>query len=357
MIKKWIFLLLFFPLLLDGETLRVVSWSGSYVKSQILGIIRPFEEETGINVEVLQYSGGIEEIRSQVRSYNVKWDVVDFELFDALRACEEGLLETLDLDALPPGADGTPAREDFISGALMECGVGNVVGSTIVAYDKSRLSSLPEKLEDFFNVRKFPGPRGLRRTPKVNLEWALIADGVPPERVYDVLDTPEGVDRAFRVLDTLKPYILWWRTGEEAMRMLETEEVVMTSVYNGRVHAAVQRGLPFEILWDHQVWFLDVWGIVKHTENLEAARQFVRYATSTERLASQIQYIPYGPARKSSMEAIPPEIRNLLPTSEPNFETALEGNAEWWAENLEPLTRRFEDWAERSVLVPRQLRR
>jgi len=79
------------------EPLRVVTWSGSYVKSQILGFIRPFEKETGIDVEVLQYSGGIDEIRSQVRSFNIKWDVVDFELFDAIAACNEGLLEPVDL--------------------------------------------------------------------------------------------------------------------------------------------------------------------------------------------------------------------------------------------------------------------
>jgi len=343
--------------LAHGETLRVVSWSGNYVKSQILGFIRPFEEATGIDVEVLQYTGGIEEIRSQVRSYNVKWDVVDFELFDAIRACEEGLLEPFDPSTLPPAPDGTPAREDFIPGSLMDCGVGNVVGSTIVAYNREQFKEPPSRLEDFFDIRRYPGPRGMRRTPKVNLEWALIADGVAPGDVYAVLDTPEGIDRAFEALDTIKPYIVWWRTGEEAMRMLETGEVLMTSVYNGRVHGGVERGLPLEIIWDHQVWFIDVWGIVKHTENLEIARQFVRFATSSESLARQVRYIPYGPARKSSMESVTPEIRRLLPTEEENFETALEGDAEWWAENLDRLTRRFEQWADRPIMVPQRLRR
>ena len=68
-----------------AQDLTVVSWGGAYTKSQILGYIRPFQEETGLDLNVVDYDGGLEAIRSQVRSYNVKWDVVDLELADALR--------------------------------------------------------------------------------------------------------------------------------------------------------------------------------------------------------------------------------------------------------------------------------
>lgn len=341
----------------ESRTLRVASWSGSYVKSQILGFIRPFEEATGVDVEVVQYTGGIDEVRSQVRSYNVRWDVVDFELFDAIRACEEGLLESIDPSTLTPAPDGTPATDDFIPGSLTDCGVGNVIGSTVVTFDRARFTDQPTRLEDFFDMRRFPGRRGMRRSPMVNLEWALIADGVDPGDVYRELATNTGRDRAFRMLDRIKPSIVWWQTGEEAIRRIETGEVVMTSIYNGRVFDAVERGAPLKIIWDHQVWFLDVWGIVKHTENLDVARQFVRFATSAESMANQMRYIPYGPARRSAMEQIPPEMRQRLPTAEANFRTALEGDAAWWARNLEELTRRFEAWADRPVLVPKRLRR
>lgn len=342
---------------LAAESLVVVSWGGSYVRSQILGFIRPFEKATGVDVEIIDYHGGIDEIRSQVRSLNVKWDVVDLEMFDAIRACREGLLEPRIPGALPAAPDQTPAEEDFIPGSLMECGVGNVVGSTIFAYNTERMKKAPTRLEDFFDIRNFPGRRGLRRTPKVNLEWALLSDGVAPSLVYETLDTKAGVDRAFRILEGIKPNIVWWRTGEEAVRLLETDEVVMTSAYNGRIHNAVQRGEPFAIVWDMQVWFIDVWGIVRNTENLETARKFVQFATSTESLANQARYIPYGPVRKSSMKLLPENIRSSLPTSRANFHNALECDNEWWAKNLERLGRRFEDWIDRPVMVPQRLPR
>lgn len=338
---------------LAADRLTVVSWGGAYVKSQMLGFILPWEEASGARVDVLEYTGGIEEIRSQVRSWNVRWDVVDLELFDAMRACREGLLEPFDHDTLPPAPDGTPAREDFIEGSLLRCGIGNVVASTVVAYDPARVARAPETIADFFDVQRFPGRRGLRRSPKVNLEWALIADGVPRDEVYAVLDTEAGVDRAFAVLTRIKPWVDWWRSGEEAMRLLETGRVAMTSVFNGRVFDANQRGESFEILWDHQVWFLDVWGIPRNGRRTEAAMDFVRHATSTESLARQMQHIPYGPVRRSALELIEPEMRSQLPTAEENMATALEGDAVWWADNLDRLSERFERWLERPVMVPR----
>lgn len=337
------------------ETLRVVSWSGTYVKSQILGFIRPFEEATGVNVEVIQYSGGIREIRSQVRSYNVKWDVVDLELFDAIRACREGLLVELDPASLPPAPDGTPASEDFLSESLRACGVGSVLWSTVVAYDQSRFEKNPRTIKDFFDVKNFPGPRALRHTPKTNLEWALIADGVPRDRVYDVLETDEGLNRAFKMLNRIKPVTIWWETVDDAIRWLENGKVAMASIYSGHVPDVVERGTPLNILWDNQILYLDVWGIPKNGKNIELAKKFVQFATSPQSLANQTQYIPYGPARRSSMELIPEERHAQLPTAQKNIEKAFESDPQWWAENLETIRERFERWLGRPIMVPRKL--
>ncbi|NBC23753.1 MAG: extracellular solute-binding protein [Gammaproteobacteria bacterium] len=335
--------------------LTVVSWDGAYVKSQVLGFIRPFERATGRPVEVVHYDGGIDEIRNQVRAWNVRWDVVDLELFDAIRACDEGLLVQIDAATLPPAPDGTPATEDFVPGSLGRCGVGNIVAATVVAYDAGRHEGRPGSLEDFFDVKRFPGRRGMRRSPKVNLEWALLADGVAPDRLYAVLDTEAGVDRAFDVLTRLKPHIEWWTSGVEAVQFLESGEVAMSSVYSGRVYDAVQRGTSLEILWDHQVWFYDVWGIPRNGPNEAAALEFVRFATSTRSQANQMRYIPYGPVRRSALPLIEPRIREMLPTAPANMGTAIEGDAEWWSKNLTRMTRRFERWLDQPVMVPRDL--
>ena len=333
--------------------LTVVSWGGAYTRSQIRGFVRRFEREHGIDVEMIDYTGGIEEIRSQVRAWNVKWDVVDFELFDAVRACNEDLLVEIDPSSLPPAPDGTAAARDFLGGSLLPCAVGNVAWATVVAFDPEAVERAPKSLEDFFDIKRFPGHRGLRRTPKTNLEWALIADGVKPERVYSVLDTEKGVDRAFRVLDRIKPAIRWWAHGEEAVRLLETGQVTMTSAYNGRIDTANADGASYEILWDNHVRFRDAWGIPKNGENIEAALAFVRFASSTESLADQAKFINYGPLRRSSLEDLPEDLLARLPTSESNLPRGFDTNSAWWSEHIQELQVRFEHWIERPFQVPR----
>ena len=239
----------------QAADLTVVSWGGAYTKSQVEAYHKPFIAKTGTNIRSEDYNGGIAEIKAQVEAGNVTWDIVDVELSDAIRACDEGLLETIDHSTLPAGADGTPATSDFLEGTLYDCAVANIVWSTIFAYDKSKMADGPKTMGDFFNLQKFPGKRGLRKGAKVNLEFALIADGVAASDVYDVLSTPAGVDRAFAKLDTIKSEVVWWEAGAQPPQMLADGEVAITTAYNGRIFNAVAgEGKPFEIVWDGQIW-------------------------------------------------------------------------------------------------------
>lgn len=338
--------------------LTFVSWGGAYTRSQMLAFVRPWEARTGRRVNVLNYDGGLAEIRKQVDELNVKWDVVDLEPTDAIRGCREGLLEKIDPSQLSPPPGGGSVRDDFIAGSLLPCAVGTVIWSTVIAYNTEafRHEPPPRTLADFFNTRKYPGRRGLRLTPKVNLEWALMADGVAPDHVYRVLGTPQGLDRAFRVLDKLKPNIVWWRAGADPARLLESGKVVMSSAYNGRIYAAVRRRHdPFRIIWDHQVWNLDLLGIVSGCRYPKAALDFVRYATATRRLARQATYIPYGPVRRSSQAFTEPDMRRHLPTTPAHFGNALHIDAAWWAVHYKAIDARFKAWLARPVRVPRAL--
>jgi putative spermidine/putrescine transport system substrate-binding protein len=328
------------------KDLTVVSWGGAYTRSQMLAYVKPFRLRSGEWVSMETYNGGLDEIREQIETENVVWDVVDFELSDLLRGCSEGLLEKIDLGRLPAAVNGTPAAEDFIPGALTECGVGQMVWATVVAYDGSGFDDeAPGTLADFFDVAKFPGKRGLRRDPRVNMEWALMADGVAADEVYAALETEEGQARAFDVLDRIRNGIVWWTTGSEPVELLDSGTVTMTSVWNGRMYRPiVEEGRDFAIIWDGQLWDIDSWGIPKGATNLEKAMRFIAFATSSGRLAEQTKYIPYGPARVSAMTLVDEATKAMLPTAEENMATALQMNADWWATHHEALSAEFEAW-------------
>ncbi|MBK0401288.1 polyamine ABC transporter substrate-binding protein [Limibaculum sp. M0105] len=332
--------------------ITVVSWGGAYSKSQVEAYHKPFIAKTGVQIISEDYNGGLAEVKAQVEAGNVTWDIVDVELSDAVRGCDEGLLEPIDKSILTAAPDGTPAEDDFIEGTLTECAVATIVWSTIYAYDKSKLPSGPTTMADFFDLAKFPGKRGLRKTPKANLEFALIADGVPASEVYDVLSTDEGVDRAFAKLDQIKSEVVWWEAGAQPPQLLADGEVVMTTAYNGRVFNAVAaENKPFEIVWDGQVWDLDLWVIPKGAPNKDLALDFLAFSTETEQLAAQASWISYGPARKSSAPlvgsyATKPDLDMgpQMPTAPENFKNALQNDFEFWADNQDELNERFNAW-------------
>ncbi len=153
------------------QALTVASWGGAYTNSQVEAYHKPYTAKTGIKITSADWGGTLGEISAQVKSGNVKWDVVDLEAAEALKGCEEGLLEKIDPAKLPAGADGTPAAKDFIPGMILPCAIGVIVYSNVVAYDKAKYGANgPKTLEDFFNVTKFPGKRGLKKDPSVTLE-------------------------------------------------------------------------------------------------------------------------------------------------------------------------------------------
>ena len=329
-----------------AEQLTVVSWGGAYAMSQIKAYHEPFGKETGVEMLSEDYNGGLAQIRAQVESGNVTWDLVDLELSDVVRGCDDGLLEELDLAALPPAPDGTPAEEDFIEGTLHDCAVSTIIWSTVFAYDDTKFpDEKPATIADLFDLERFPGKRGLRKNPKVNLEFALMADGVPAAEVYDVLSTEDGIERAFAKLDTIKDEVVWWEAGAQPPQLLADGEVAMTTAYNGRLYnAMVNEGKPFVIVWDGQVWDLDMWGMPVGADGGATAWEFIKYSTDTQRLADQANWISYGPARKSSMAMVPEEVKPHLPTAPENFQNALQNSYEWWADNQDEMNERFNAW-------------
>ncbi len=335
----------------NAGDITVVSWGGAYTKSQVEAYHKPWIAKTGNNIKSEDYSGGIAEIKAQVEAGNVSWDIVDVELSDAIRACDEGLLETIDASTLPPAPDGTPASKDFLEGTLHECAVANIVWSTIFAYDKSKMANGPKTMADFFDLKKFPGKRGLRKGAKPNLEFALIADGVAAKDVYKILKTPEGIDRAFAKLDTIKDSVVWWEAGAQPPQLLADGEVVMTTAYNGRIFNAVaNEGKPFEIVWDGQIWDLDLWVIPKGAKNKDLAMDFLKFSTATEQLAKQASYISYGPARKSSGALVGKfngkdiDMGPQMPTAPNNLKNAVQNDFNFWADNADQLNERFNAW-------------
>jgi putative spermidine/putrescine transport system substrate-binding protein len=330
----------------------VMSWGGAYGAAQTEGHVKPWSAATGNVAVMVDSDNPAPAIKAMVEAGNVTVDVASVEYADAIRLCDEGLLEPIDAASLPAGADGMAAADDFFPGAVTECGVSTDIWSNVFAYDTTKFADGPKTAADFFDLAKFPGKRGLKKGAKAVLEFALLGDGVPAAEVYAVLDTPEGVDRAFAKLDTIKAETVWWEAGAQAPQLLADGEVAMTTAYNGRIFAAaVGEGKPFQIVWDGQIYENESYVVPKGAPNKDLAMDFIRYATSTEGLRGQASHISYGPPRKSAnMEPIiyagdgKTEMGPHLPTNPANLTNALLTSSDFWVDHDAELNERFQAW-------------
>ncbi len=327
-----------------AKDLNVVSFGGAYGAAQKKHMLDPFSEKTGHKLLFEDYSGGIAEIKAQVLANNVQWDVVDIEVIDLERACSEGLLEVIPPSILLAGDDGTPAKDDFIETALSnECGVGVIVWTIIYAYNEQTIGShVPASIEDFFDIKKIPGKRAMRKRPQVNLEWALIADGVSRSDVYKVLSTDEGQARAFAKLDSIKDDIVWFDSWSQVPQLLNDGGAIVAQSANGRIFDAIQKDKKdFKMVWDAHVYDLDVLSVVKGSKNKELAFDFIAFATGTKPL-SGMPDVAYGPTRKSSMTLVDPAVVPDLPTS--HLDQGVKADGIFWADYGETLGEKFNEW-------------
>jgi putative spermidine/putrescine transport system substrate-binding protein len=253
--------------------------------------------------------------------------------------CEEGLFEKIDWTKVG-------GKDAYLPAAISDCGVGAILYNFIMAYDGDKLKTGPANWADFFDLAKFPGKRGLRKGPKTNLEFALIADGVPLNDVYSVLATDAGVDRAFAKLDAIKSEMIWWEAGAQPPQLLASGEVAMASAYNGRITAANTKDAKnFKIVWNESLYTLDSWVVLKGTENLDQAYTFLNFVGEAKYQKVLPEYISYGVTNKAASGEIKAELLPDLPTNPKNLENAIQIDTAFWLENLDRLTERFNKWA------------
>ena len=339
-----------------ADTMTIVSWGGAYSASQQGAYHDPYAANTGITIVNDESSSeAVAKLRAMSEAGNITWDLVDVEAADAIRLCDEGLAMEIDHDEmLAPAADGTSASEDFGDSIISDCFIPQIVFSTTVGYRTDMVGETPPTdICAIFDTTTYPGKRALAKKPLANVEWALLCDGVAKDDIYEVLATPEGQDQAFAKLDTIKDDVIWWSAGAETPQLLADGEVVMGSTFNGRLFSAIaEQNQPIGMLWDAQMLDFDGWIVPAglSDERLARVKDYLFFATDTQRLADQAKYISYGPARASSAPLVGDHgtlgipMAEHMPTDPAKSENVFVTNYEFWADYRDDLDAKFQAW-------------
>jgi putative spermidine/putrescine transport system substrate-binding protein len=332
---------------------NVVSWGGAYTASQQKAYQDTYKDPQSINF--IDYNGGLDEVRSQVESGNVTWDIVDVLPHEARVGCDEGLFEELDRSAFEPAPDGTSMDDDIMVEIPNDCVVPQIFWSYVAFYQAGTFKGAqPTSIADFFNVKKFPGKRGIHTWPNAVIEMALLADGVAVKDVYKVMSTSEGIERAFVTLDRIRDHAVFWSSGATPLELVKSGEVAMSLAYSGRVGAAVlSEDASFVTIWDGQVLEEEWLVMMKAAPHRDAAMDFLVHASTTQAQALQAKYINYGPMRASAFAVIRKgepwfhngkNVMEFMPNRPEVMRRSVVASPEWWADYGDAISQRYNEW-------------
>jgi len=222
--------------------------------------------------------------------------------------------------------------------------VGDIWFSTVLGYNNQTFPTgkQPKNWAEFWDIKKFVGPRMLAdiNSGAVDLEFALLADGVPKDKLY-----PIDVNRAFKAMDRVRSSIRkFWDTGALSAQMLADKEVVLGSIWNGRLQSVAEKGAPLAIEWNEAMLQSQYWAPMKGAKNLENAQQFIDFACQPEIQAGVAKHIPYGPTNRQAFKSIPADLAARLPSSPENRQKAFVQNGKWWADNRPMISERWSQW-------------
>ncbi len=307
--------------------LTIASWGGSYQEAQSKAIFVPVAKAMGINIKEESY-GGISDVRLQVQAGAVTWDIIDTGSGGGARGGVEGILEPLDYDMIDVS--------NFVDGTYLPACVGTITFSTVFAYNTETYSgdNVPKTWADFWDVERFPGTRSYRAKYSGALEPALMADGVPRDKVYEVLDSEEGIKRAIDKIRELKPHIaVWWKSGAQHAQLMKDGEVDMTTGWNGRFDVAINDGANADYSYSDSLLDYDCFGIPKGAPNKDLAMKFLAEASKASYQAAMPQYITYGPTNKGAYDLgiINEDVAEMLPSHPKNAREQLVINNDWYA--------------------------
>ena len=293
-----------------------------------------YEKRFGIRV-VDSSPPDLGKLKAMVTTGNVEWAVTELAIEEAYRAEAEGLLEPIDhkiVDFSRFPANLRDRKHIFTRS----------VYSTVMGYrtDSWAAGKGPQSWADFWDVRKFPGPRTLQNKPLDNLEFALLADGVPLDRLY-----PLDVDRAFRKLDQIKRHVtVWWATGAQSAQLLIDKECVLGSAWNGRYFAAIGQGAPIHVEWNQAGIKESAFVIPKGAKDAYWAQQMFQVMTDARLQAVYANLATYPGLNLDSPQYVDPKVASHLPTHPDNINRQFWQDVQWWMANARSVEDRWAKW-------------
>ncbi|MFK4380868.1 ABC transporter substrate-binding protein [Bradyrhizobium sp. USDA 223] len=331
----------------SGEVV-VFSYGGTFTEGVRRYVYEPFTKATGITVVDVVADFPEPGVRAMFHAGKVEWDIatgIAAANYPAMH--EAGMFVPIDYSLWDrESLEGSPPH------TRLQDAVVAFSSALLLAYDQRAFpKGGPKNWVDFWDVKRFPGRRGLfAPEAKRNLPFALLADGVPHSDIWPLSD--DKLDRAFKKLDEIKPYVAkWWNAGGEAPQLLINQEYALTSAYDGRAISAIKQGAPIKIVWDGAYLVHAYATILKGGPNTANAQMMIAFLNRAQIAAGYLQGTGYPGPNANQLKYLPSDVVEQVSVNPDNGSKAIVEDSAWLAAkrpdgktNLERLQERWLAW-------------
>jgi len=306
------------------------NWGGDAIKAMTAAFVVPYEKATGGKL-VLDGSGPSNgKIRAMVEANHVTWDMCDSGVAGIGELGPLGLLEPIDYSIVD--------RSRILPEFGYKYGVVNYMFSSVLAWDTAAVKTTPSPA-DFFDLKKFPGKRMIRKDSQGMMELALIADGVAIDKLY-----PLDQDRALKKIASIKDDLLYWTTGAQSQDLLRSGEAVMGWLWNTRANL-LKEDTKGRIDWSYNGGLLQpgLWAVPKGNP---AGKQVMTAIATLQDPAGQITLLGAmgnGPANPQAASTEPKALTAVDPGAPANLDVQGKINAPWYEAHYSGALKAFLD--------------
>ncbi len=309
------------------------NWGGDSVRCAMEAYGKGFTEKTGVKV-VIDGTGPLEgKIKDMVEAKNVTWDLAEADPWSSYRLGRQGMLEPIDYSIVDKSKIMAPYAEKY--GALCYT---FAYGLTYNA--KKFGNDAPKSWADFWNIKKYPGKRALYKWMHGALEAALMADGVPPNKLY-----PLDVARAHKKIKEIKDHLIFWASGSESQQMFLQNEIVMGELWTTRA-IVLERDTNSRIgfTWNQAIFSPSPYCVPKgNPAGPEWAMRFIAYAQDPN---SQIEYLKctgQGPANPATNKLLTPELKRINSSDPDNMKLMVPTDVDYYSKHYDEQLNQYLD--------------
>ncbi len=272
-------------------------------------------------------------IRSMVESGRVTWDLCDSSASSSFLLGRMNLLTKMDYSIID--------RSKVIGpGFALEYGAAPYSFSSVLAYDSSKFPTAPTSWADFWDLRRFPGQRLLRRDALATLDAATMSLGKTPDQVY-----PIDTRAALRRVAEIRRNCVFWNSGSESEQFLRTGEAVMGQIWHTRATVLNRESNGrIKFIWNQGLLQAGIFVIPRGNPGGEMAQRLLAsMLANPEGQVGLLGLLGNGPTNPAAAAQVPAELKPNNPTDPANERLQLTLNGEWWGTNYQQANQDYLD--------------